>query len=258
MSIGPFIVPDWASPGITIAIILVITFLIVRVYRLLIRRIGGSSMPPGLVASIQQIGSWAIWAIGILVMLSQIPVNTEVLLLIVFLGGVAIIIGYRNILTDIAASQFISSYQAFKIGEWIEVGNNYGRVIERNLVHTKILTPDSEIVIIPNSAMLKRSVVNRSRSGGLRVQVPIYVDKKTDLRKVEDALVEIGRSLKIDLVPDAPPQFRVTEITPEGVKVALMLRISNPAKRDQIISEVEKQSYNLLNELATKENPSST
>jgi small-conductance mechanosensitive channel len=67
-----------------------------------------------------------------------------------------------------------------------------------------------------------------------------------DLQKVEDGMLEIGRSLKVDLIPDAPPQFRVTEITPEGVKVALMLRISNPSKRDQIISEVEKQSYNLL------------
>lgn len=245
MPLGPFTIPDWASPGLTIAIILVVTFLLVRIYRLVIRRVGGT-MPPGLLSSIQQIGSWAIWIIGILVILSQIPVNTEVLLLVVFLGGVAIIIGYRNILTDIAASQFISSYQAFKIGEWIEVGDNYGRVIERNLVHTKILTPDSEIVIIPNSAMLKRSVVNRSRSGGLRVQVPVFVEKDMDLQKVEDGMLEIGRSLKVDLIPDAPPQFRVTEITPEGVKVALMLRISNPSKRDQIISEVEKQSYNLL------------
>jgi small conductance mechanosensitive channel len=241
-------VPEWALPGLSIAIILVITFLVVRIYRLVIRRLG-RSLPAGLVASIQQIGSWAIWVIGLLIMLSQIQVNTEVLLLIVLLGGVAIILAYRNILTDMAASQFLSSYQAFKIGEWIEVGNNYGRVIERNLLHTKILTPDSEIVIVPNSVMLKRSVVNRSRSGGLRIQVPIFIEKETDLRKVEDGLLEIGRSMKIDLTPDAAPQFRVAEITPEGVKVILMLRISNPAKRDQIISEVEKQSYILLKDL---------
>lgn len=246
--LGPFVVPDWAYPGLPIAIILLVTFLVVRVYRLIIRRLGGT-MPAGLVASFQQIGSWAIWVIGLLIMLSQIQVNTEVLLLIVLLGGSAIIIGYRNILTDIAASQFISSYQAFKIGEWIEVQNNYGRVIERNLVHTKLLTPDNEIVIIPNSVMLKRSVVNRSRSGGLRVQVPVFVGKETDLGKVEEGLLDIAKSLKVDLIQDAPPQFRVAEISPEGVKVLLMLRIANPAKRDLIISEVEKQSYNLLKDL---------
>lgn len=247
-TLGPFNIPDWAYAGLQIAVILIVTLLVVQVYRLTIRRIG-RNMPPGLVASFQQIGTWAIWVIGILVILSQIQVNTQVLLLIVLLGGAAIIIGYRNILTDIAASQFLSSYQSFKIGEWIEVQENYGRVIERNLVHTKLLTPDNEIVVIPNSLLLKRSVVNRSRSGGLRVQVPIFVNKETDLNKVETGLIEIGKSVKVDLIPDAPPQFRVAEVTPEGVKVVLMLRISNPAKRDQIVSEVEKQSYNLLRDL---------
>lgn len=247
-TLGPFNIPDWAYAGLQIAVILIITLLVVQVYRLTIRRIG-RNMPPGLVASFQQIGTWAIWVIGILVILSQIQVNTQVLLLIVLLGGAAIIIGYRNILTDIAASQFLSSYQSFKIGEWIEVQENYGRVIERNLVHTKLLTPDNEIVVIPNSLLLKRSVVNRSRSGGLRVQVPIFVNKETDLNKVETGLIEIGKSVKVDLIPDAPPQFRVAEVTPEGVKVVLMLRISNPAKRDQIVSEVEKQSYKLLRDL---------
>src|SRR4029077_2407225 len=102
--------------------------------------------------------------------ISVVPIN--VLLLIIFLGGIAIIVAYRHILTDMAASQFISTYQPFKVGEWIEVQDYYGRVIERNLIQTKILTPDNEIVIIPNSTLLKRSVINRTRSGALRVQIP--------------------------------------------------------------------------------------
>ncbi len=212
-------------------------------------------MPAGLVASLQQIGSWAIWVIGFLVILNQITVNTQVLLLIVFLGGSAIIIAYRNILTDLAASQFIGSYQSFKVGEWIEVQDRYGRVIERNLIHTKILTPDNEIVVVPNSVLLKRSVVNRTRSGGLRIQIPMFVEKGQDLEEVEKRLLEIGESMKIDLVPDSSPQFRVTEITPNGARVVLMLQIANPAKRDQIMSDVEKQVYNLLPDLDSGKQP---
>src|SRR3989454_4016919 len=90
-----------------------------------------------------------------------------------FLGGVAIIVAYRNILTDMAASQFISTYQSFKVGEWIEVQEYYGRVIEKNLLQTKIINHDNEIVIVPNSTMLKRYVINRSRSSSLRVKIPM-------------------------------------------------------------------------------------
>ncbi len=254
MALLPTSIPDWATSIIQVAIIVIITFLIVRLYRTIVRRLGGT-MPVGLVASLQQIGSWAIWVIGFLVVLSQITVNTQVLLLILFLGGSAIIIAYRNILTDLAASQFISSYQSFKVGEWIEVQDNYGRVIERNLLHTRILTPDNEIVIIPNSILLKRSVINRTRSGGLRVQIPILVRKGLNLKDMEQRLLEVGATVKIDLVPDSSPQFRVTKITPDGAQVVLILQIANPAKRDQIMSEVERQVYELLPELEGPQQP---
>jgi small conductance mechanosensitive channel len=239
---------NFALSLLQVVVTLLITFLVVRFYRIIIQRAAGS-VPSGLVASLQQIGSWAIWIFGIIIVLSQLDVAINVLLLILFLGGVAIIVAYRNILTDMAASQFISTYQSFKVGEWIEVQDCYGRVIERNLIQTKILTSDNEIVIVPNSTLLKRSVVNRSRSGGLRVQIPVTVDSKFDLKNVEKNLLEIGQEMKTDLVPDAPPQVRVTQVTSQQAHLVLMLRITNPAKRDQLISDVQEKFYELLPEL---------
>ena len=230
---------------ISIAVTLLITFLIVRLYRIIIQRAAGS-VPSGLVSSLQQIGSWAIWILGIIIVLSQLDVPINMLLLILFLGGSAIIVAYRHILTDMAASQFISTYQSFKVGEWIEVQDYYGRVVERNLIQTKILTPDNEIVVVPNSTLLRRSVVNRSRSGGLRVQIPVVVDGKFDLKDVEKNLIEIGQDMKTDLVPDAPPQVRVMQVTPQQTHLVLMLRITNPAKRDQLISDVQEAFYQRL------------
>jgi small conductance mechanosensitive channel len=239
---------SFAISLLQVVVTLLITFLVVRFYRIIIQRASGS-VPSGLVASLQQIGSWAIWILGIIIVLSQLDVAINVLLLILFLGGIAIIVAYRNILTDMAASQFISTYQSFKVGEWIEVQDYYGRVIERNLIQTKILTSDNEIVIVPNSALLKRSIVNRSRSGGLRVQIPVTVESKFDLKNVEKNLLEIGQEMKTDLVPDSPPQVRVTQVTSQQAHLVLMLRITNPAKRDQLISDVQEKFYELLPEL---------
>src|SRR5712692_9555006 len=228
-----------------VVVILVLTYIIVRIFRVVVRRLGGT-VPSGLVASFQQIGSWAIWTIGIIVILSQLQVNTTILLLILGLGGIAVIVAYQGILGDIGAAQFISNYQAFKVGEWIEVERHYGRVLERNLIHTKLLTPDNEVVVIPNSMLLKNSVVNRTRSGGLRVQVPILVKAGTDLKMVEDKLMKIGEEMKVDLVPESSPLVRVTELNSDSARLVLMLHIANPAKRDQVISDVQRRAYELL------------
>jgi small conductance mechanosensitive channel len=218
---------------------------VVRFYRIIITRIAGT-VPSGLVASLQQIGSWAIWVLGVIIVLNTLDVPILLLLVLLFLGGLTMITAYRHILTDMAASQFVSTYQPFKVGEWIEVQGYYGRVIERNLIQTKILTPDNEIVNIPNSTLLRRSVINRTRSGALRIQIPVVVNTEIDLAKMEGQLLHIAEDIKVDLLPDTTPQVRVTQVTPQETQLVLLLQIANPAKRDQIISEVQKRFYELL------------
>lgn len=230
---------------LTVVLIIILTYLVVRFYRIIITRIAGT-VPSGLVASLQQIGSWAIWVLGVIIILNTLNVSILLLLVLLFLGGLTMITAYRHILTDMAASQFVSTYQPFKVGEWIEVQDYYGRVIERNLIQTKILTPDNEIIIIPNSTLLKRSVINRTRSGALRIQIPVAVSTEIDMAKIEDQLLHIAEDMKVDLLPDTTPQVRVTRVTPQETQLVLLLQIANPAKRDQIISEVQKKFYELL------------
>jgi small conductance mechanosensitive channel len=234
-----------ATQLLTVVLIIILTYLVVRFYRIIITRIAGT-VPSGLIASLQQIGSWAIWVLGVIIILNTLDVPILLLLVLLFLGGLTMIVAYRHILTDMAASQFVSTYQPFKVGEWIEVQDYYGRVIERNLIQTKILTPDNEIVIIPNSTLLRRSVINRTRSGALRIQIPVVVNTEIDLTKMEDQLLHIAEDIKVDLLPDTTPQVRVTQVTPQETQLVLLLQIANPAKRDQIISEVQKQFYELL------------
>jgi len=245
MALDLSIQPQTIIDILQVVVTLLFTYVAVRIYRVVVGR-AGRQVPGGLIASLQQIGAWAIWAIGLIIILSQLQVNTSILLLILGLGGISVIVAYQGILGDIGAAQFISNYQAFKVGEWIEVERHYGRVLERNLIHTKLLTPDNEVVVIPNSMLLKNSVVNRTRSGGLRVQVPILVKAGTDLKMIEDKLMKIGEEMKVDLVPDSSPLVRVTELNSDTARLVLMLHIANPAKRDQVISDVQRKAYELL------------
>ena len=230
---------------LTVAIVIAGTWLTIRGYRSGVRRLG-RTMHPRLVGLVQQFGSWAIWTVVVIILLSYLAVNIEILLLVIGLGSLAMLLAYQDVLTDAAASQFISIYQPFKVGEWIETKDHYGRVIEMDLIHTKLVTPDNEIVVIPNSNLLKQSIVNRTRSGGLRIQVPVTVKNGTDLSKLEEHLVEIGKDMKFDLVQDTTPQVRVMDVGQSESHLVLLLEIANPGKRDLIISNVQRRVYELL------------
>src|SRR6266516_3889178 len=99
-------------------------------------------------------------------------------------------------------------------------------------------------------SLLTRTIINRTRSGGLRVQIPVTVETRINLKKIEDYLLGIAGEIKVDLLPDSTPQVRVTQVSPQETSLLLLLQIANPAKRDQIISDVQKRFYELLSELA--------
>lgn len=231
-------------------IVLAVTFLVVRLYQTIVRRLRGR-VPAGLVASFQQFGSWVIWGLGIIVALSTLvgAGQSNLLLLIVGLAGIAVILAYRDVLSEIVSSQFISTYQPIKVGEWIEVEKHYGRVIEMDLIETKLVTPNNEIVVIPNSILMKQTIINRTRSGSLRLQIPVYAKRGLDLREVEDHLLEISRGMKVDLAPDFTPDVRVAELTPEYTRLELLVEVANPAKHDLIVSEIQKRVYELMQDL---------
>lgn len=240
--------PSVIFTAISPFVVLGATFLVVRLYQTIVKRFRGR-VPPGLVASFQQFGSWVIWGLGIIVALSMLAVQTELLLLIVGLGGGALILAYRDVLSEIVSYQFISTYQPVKVGEWIEVEKHYGRVIEMDLIETKLVTPNNEIIVIPNTILMKQSIINRTRSGSLRLQIPIYAKRGLDLREVEDHLLEISRGMKVDLASDFTPDVRVIELTPEYTRLELLVEVANPAKHDLIVSEIQKRVYELMQEL---------
>src|SRR5256885_16103581 len=97
-TIWDLLTSSFAISLLRVVVTLLITFLVVRFYRIIIQRAAGS-VPSLVVAILQQIGSWAIWILGIIIVLSQLDVAINVLLLLLFLGGAAIIIAYRNIFT---------------------------------------------------------------------------------------------------------------------------------------------------------------
>lgn len=190
--------------------------------------------------------SWTIGLIGILVCLQYLGLELTILVAILVLGGVALIVAFRDILLNMASREAITVYNPFKIGDWIQVDEYFGRVVDVNLMNTVLVTLDNEIVHIPNSKIVNSMLVNRTAPGEIRIHVPLTVDNTVDLSKVEEILIEIGNELKDDLAPDSKPEFRVIKIDDRSVQLEFLFKINNPAKSRLITSEVLKRAKNRL------------
>ncbi|MCS7138797.1 MAG: mechanosensitive ion channel family protein [Crenarchaeota archaeon] len=196
--------------------------------------------------------SWLVWFIGIVMCLGQIGLELTILLVIIALGGIALIIAFRDILLNMASREAIAIYNPFKIGDWIQVGEYFGRIIDINLISTVLVTPDNEIMHIPNSKIVNSTLINRTTTGEIRIHVPLTVDNTLDLSYIEDILIEVSNELKDDLAVDSKPEVRVVRMDNRSVQLELLLRINNPAKSKIIVSEILKRVKTRLKEIKKK------
>ncbi|SNS53172.1 Mechanosensitive ion channel [Ekhidna lutea] len=74
--------------------------------------------------------------------------------------GVAIGFASQDILKNIFGGVMILFDRPFMVGDKIDVGGYYGEVVEIGLRSTRVVTPDDNLVSIPNSEIMNNSVSN--------------------------------------------------------------------------------------------------
>ena len=237
-----------------VGIILIITWILSRILGGFISKALGK-LSPNVAQQTRRIVTWLTWLVGILIALSQLGLEMTVLLVAVIMGGIIIAIAFRHVLSNLVSYEVIKSYNPFKIGDWIKVGKYFGRIIDVTWMDTILMTPDNEIVYVPNSKITQSVVTNKTAPGGTRISVNIVVDKTLNLSEVEKALLSIGNELKEELISDSEPEVRMTNLNTQTVELALLLKINNPAKGKLIASEVRKKAKERFDEMQRKATP---
>lgn len=235
----------------TVGAILIATLLVSRILGSFVSKAVGK-INPNVARQARRIVTWLTWLIGILIGLDQLGLELTMLLVILTLGGIILVIALRDMLANAASREIIVTYNLFKIGDWIQVGKCFGRVVDINWMVTTLMTIDNEMVYIPNSKITKSTVTNRTAPGETRISIPLTVDDTLDLSGVEKILLEIGTELSEDLAPDSKPEVRVINVHNRSTKLALLLRINNPAKGSLIASEVRKRAKERLDTVRRK------
>lgn len=97
----------------------------------------------------------------------HIPMTSLVALLSV--GSLGITLAAEDILGNVAGGLVILSSRPFSIGDYVEVSGTSGTVQEISLNHTKLVTPDGHLVMLPNKELASSQMINYTVLGRRRV-----------------------------------------------------------------------------------------
>lgn len=139
-----------------------------------------------------------IWSIGLYVIIRFVfQVNAQSLLAATAAIGVAVGFAAQDLLKNIFGGLVIITDRPFQVGDKISVAGTYGEVSSIGLRSTRIVTPDDNLVTVPNAQVVDSQVAN-ANAGALDCQVvtDLYLPGWVDERLAKQIAFQAAASSK--------------------------------------------------------------
>ena len=123
--------------------------------------------------------------------------------------GVIVSLGSTSFIGNVLAGLTIIYTRTYKMGDWVKIGDDTGEVIEMNLSVTKLSSIRNTDVVIPNSVVLNKSVINYStpipRMKGIMLKTNISIGYDVPAEKVTQLSLQAVKDT--DNILDDPAPF---------------------------------------------------
>ncbi len=229
--------------GIKIVVILIATFIILRVLKTVIRRLIKSIVDKTYkvrdgVATEKRVATLesvfystikiVIWIIVAMMIIPEFGINIGPVLAAVGVVGLAFGFGAQYLIRDLIAGLFIILEDQYRKGDGVKIGGVSGTVEEINLRKTVIRDVDGVVHHIPNGEI---KVASNKTKLWSKINLEIGVSYDTDLDKVIKILDKVGEEIAKDkdwkdVIIEAPRALGVNEFADS----AIILKVSGQTK----------------------------
>ncbi|MCD6161877.1 MAG: mechanosensitive ion channel [candidate division Zixibacteria bacterium] len=137
---------------------------------------------------------------GLLVIIMALPISDssrgQLLSLLGILLSAAIALSSTTILGNAMAGFMLRIIQSFKPGDYIRVGEYFGRVSERGLFHIEIQNEDSDLMTLPN-LYLVNNPVKVVRASGTFITAQVSLGYDIPRTKIESLLLKAAQKAEL-------------------------------------------------------------
>lgn len=140
--------------------------------------------------------------------------------------GLAVGMAMQGTLQNFAGGVIILLMKPFKVDDYIECGSYKGYIKEIRIFHTIMRPFNGRTVIIPNSELATKSLINHTKEPLIRLDVVASVAYGTDLAKAKQVLWDVIRSEKLIKWEPKPPTIAVSDLNNSSVDITLWLWVT--------------------------------
>lgn len=139
--------------------------------------------------------SIGLWVFLIIAVVGALGVNTTSLAALLAAGGMAIGMALSGTVQNFSGGIMLLVFRPFKVGDFIEAQGFAGKVMEVNIVSTKLLTTDNRVIILPNGTLSNGNINNVTGKDLRRVDITVNVAYGSDADVVKKALLSMVKAI---------------------------------------------------------------
>jgi MscS family membrane protein len=151
-----------------------------------------------LIPPLVRINKLVLWALAILLIISNLGYDINSLIAGLGIGGLALALAAQETLSNVFGSLSILADQPFRVGDWVEVEGRKGTVMEIGMRSTKIQTVNKSVVSIPNKTVAGAVVENVSRRDMMNVEQILGFRYDTSTETLRQLLKTLEQILRRD------------------------------------------------------------
>lgn len=172
----------------------------------------------------------AIYIIGLIMIIYQIPILNRLTMTLLAGAGVAgLAIGFaaKDSLSNIISGIFLAVFHPFRVGDYIDFDGEYSQVEDLTLRHTTIKTWDGRRIFVPNSIMGNQPIVNWSITDPIITwRVDFGIGYTSDIDKAREIILDVAKRHPL-VLKDHEIAVWVTELGDFAVNLRLSVDVPN-------------------------------
>ncbi len=146
--------------------------------------------------------------------------DTAGLVTVIAAAGFAVGLALQGSLSNFAAGILILIFRPYKIGDWIQIEDFFGRVSEIQIFNSLLVTPGKKTLIIPNSQIVENVVTNYSQLGQVRLELKLLMAYEENFPRIKAIILQTLQESNL-VLPDPAPAVGIESFDTHNIIVAV-------------------------------------
>ncbi len=226
-------------------IILIAGFILTKLITRHIGKIAEKKLSAQQSMLLQKLLFYSLITLVLIVALQQVGFKLGIILGAAGVLTVAIGFAAQTSVSNVISGIFLLIERPFVIGESIQIEGMVGKVQTLDLLSLKIRTYDNRLVRIPNSVVIKSTIININRNRTRRIDLSFGVAYDSDLAKVEHVLLELAKTINgINNEPLPQVYFSNFSASSIDLKYSVWVNTADYARMKKELAFAVKKEFN--------------